>query len=180
MTIIKTTVSIVYWSTHDIYWTYLLRHFSCGCLSLSLDFIPLCAIAMLEFTPFSTCTWLILTRTKREEISHCHPNITRNSRDHKQSQYTNTRAESGNQSRSGGVGRKPPNPIRSDRSDVGSDRILQVFCRIGSDLSFLVSRRIIRIIRMILRYHSRTQSPSYARRDEGLWPNPKPDTIKTW
>jgi hypothetical protein len=21
-------------------------------------------------------------------------------------------------------------------------------------------------------YHSRTQSPSYARRDEGLWPNP--------
>ena len=33
-----------------------------------------------------------------------------------------------------------------------SDRILQVFCRIGSDLIFLVSRRIIRIIRMILRY----------------------------
>ena len=28
--------------------------------------------------------------------------------------------------------------------------------------------------------HSRTQSPSYARCDEGLWPNPKPDTIKTW
>ena len=30
------------------------------------------------------------------------------------------------------------------------------------------------------RIHSRTQSPSYARCDEGLWPNPKPDTIKTW
>ena len=28
--------------------------------------------------------------------------------------------------------------------------------------------------------HSRTQSPSYARCDEGLWPNPKPETIKTW
>ena len=24
------------------------------------------------------------------------------------------------------------------------------------------------------------QSPSYARCDEGLWPNPKPETIKTW
>ena len=28
--------------------------------------------------------------------------------------------------------------------------------------------------------HSRTQSPTYARCDEGLWPNPKPETIKTW
>ena len=30
------------------------------------------------------------------------------------------------------------------------------------------------------RDHSRTQSPTYARCDEGLWPNPKPETIKTW
>ena len=34
--------------------------------------------------------------------------------------------------------------------------------------------------RMEAKTHSRTQSPSYARCDEGLWPNPKPETIKTW
>ena len=58
-----------------------------------------------------------------------------------------------------------PNPIRSDSDrirtvnysdrigfrfvSVGSDRILQVFCRIGSNLIFLVSRRIIRIFLQI-------------------------------
>ena len=48
----------------------------------------------------------------------------------------------------------------------------------------LVAPRVRRApgTRMALHHtrHSRTQSPPYARCDEGLWPNPKPETIKTW
>ena len=47
--------------------------------------------------------------------------------------------------------RSESDPIRSDFVLFLSDRILilQVFCRIGSDLIFLVSRRIIRIFLQI-------------------------------
>jgi hypothetical protein len=46
--------------------------------------------------------------------------------------------------------------------------------------SNLVPRAFLVVARELRKTHSRTQSPSYARCDEGLWPNPKPETIKTW
>jgi hypothetical protein len=65
-------------------------------------------------------------------------------------------------------------------------KLMHVFMTSMSRL--LLKAKLMDILSMFARHvtllmeikHSRTQSPSYARCDEGLWPNPKPETIKTW
>ena len=77
------------------------------------------------------------------------------------------------------------NPEGGGGRAKGGDLINQVvpWVRIWTDTFFLSGPRVGIFDRLTLisdDIHSRTQSPSYTRRDEGLWPNPKPDIIKTW